>query len=163
MSREYFWKDDSAGFWLINTDGTDMRRILPYKLYSTDWSPDGQWIAFDSNNDSPNGMNFIRKMKSDGSSKTRLAYTPTIGEVRQPSWANVSNRILHTRYVENSIEDLFVMNSSGVDLVRLTNDNNHKRSPRYSSNENKIAFISWMNNDISNIWWMDTDGSNIKN
>ncbi len=37
---------NSTGFWLIDTDGTNMRRIFPYKLQSPAWSPDGQWIAF---------------------------------------------------------------------------------------------------------------------
>ena len=207
---EYFWKDDSAGFWLIKADRANMRRILPFKLYSPAWSPDGewiafmlpvgderhifkmhfngstfdstsmvqlttegrnffptwshdgQWIAFDSNNDSPNGMNFIWKMRSDGSSKIRLAYTPTIGEVREPNWSRVSDRILHTRYAGNNVEDIFVMNSEGIDLIRLTNNTNPKRNPRYSPDENKIAFSSWSNNYLSNIWWMDKDGSNIK-
>ncbi len=205
---EYFWKDDSAGFWLINPDGTNMRRILPFKLYSLAWSPDGQWIAFfydyqifkmsfslntftfdtasivqlttegrnffpswspdgewiafDSNNDSPNGMNFIWKMKLDGSSKIRLAYTPTIGEVRQPGWSKVSDRILHTRYAGNSVEDIFVMNSWGGDLVRLTNNTKPKREPKYSPDETKIAFLSSQGIETQNIWWMDKGGSNIK-
>lgn len=206
---EYFWKDDSVGFWLINVDGTNMRRILPVKLYSPvwspdgewiaffygyqifkmpfnlntftfdtesivqltnegrnfypTWSPDGQWIAFDSNNDSPNGMNFIWKMKSDGSSKIRLAYTPTLGEVRGPSWSKVSDRILHTRYAGNSAGDIFVMNSWGGDLQRLTNNSKSKSDYQYSPDETKIAFFSWGNSDmVANIWWMDKDGSNIK-
>jgi TolB protein len=205
---EYFWKDDSAGFWLINVDGTNMRRILPFKLYSPawspdgqwiaffydyqifkmvfslntftfdtasivqlttegrnffpTWSPDGQWIAFDSNNDSPNGMNFIWKMRSDGSTKIRLAYTPTIGEVRQPSWSKVSDRILHTRHTGNIVEDIFAMNSLGGELVRLTNNTNPKRTPKYSIDETKIAFSSWGTSELSNIWWMDNNGSNIK-
>lgn len=37
---------DSAGFWLINPEGTNMRRIFPYTLMSPAWSPDGEWIAF---------------------------------------------------------------------------------------------------------------------
>lgn len=37
---------DSTGFWLINPDGANMRRIFPYRLLTPAWSPDGQWIAF---------------------------------------------------------------------------------------------------------------------
>lgn len=37
---------DSSGFWLINPDGTNMRRIFPYHLQVVAWSPDGRWIAF---------------------------------------------------------------------------------------------------------------------
>jgi TolB protein len=37
---------DSTGFWLVNADGTNMRRIFPYQLQTPAWSPDGEWIAF---------------------------------------------------------------------------------------------------------------------
>lgn len=33
---------DSTGFWLINSDGTNMRRIFPYTLQNPAWSPDGE-------------------------------------------------------------------------------------------------------------------------
>ena len=41
---------------------------------------DGSLITYDSNNDSPNGMNFIWRMKIDGSQKIKIAYDPTKGE-----------------------------------------------------------------------------------
>jgi TolB protein len=37
---------DSAGFWLVNHDGTNKHRIFPYTLQSPAWSPDGEWISF---------------------------------------------------------------------------------------------------------------------
>lgn len=43
---EYEFASDSTGFWLINPDGTNKRRIFPYRLHSPAWSPDGNWIAF---------------------------------------------------------------------------------------------------------------------
>lgn len=42
----YIYEEDSSGFWLINADGTNQRRVLPYKLFTPVWSPDGNWIAF---------------------------------------------------------------------------------------------------------------------
>lgn len=42
----YEWESQQSGFWLINTDGTNMRRIFTYKLQNPVWSPDGEWIAF---------------------------------------------------------------------------------------------------------------------
>jgi Tol biopolymer transport system component len=45
---EYIFEQDSAGFWLINADGSNQRRVLPYMLECPAWSPDGKWIAFSS-------------------------------------------------------------------------------------------------------------------
>lgn len=42
----YIYEEDSTGFWLINADGSNKRRVLPFTLFSPAWSPDGEWIAF---------------------------------------------------------------------------------------------------------------------
>lgn len=46
--RQFSWVHDldSIGFWLINPDGSNMRKVLPYYLNTPSWSPDGKWIAF---------------------------------------------------------------------------------------------------------------------
>lgn len=43
----YEFYDDSAGFWIINGDGTNKQWVLPYGLGEPDWSPDGKWIVFE--------------------------------------------------------------------------------------------------------------------
>ncbi len=42
----YIYETDSAGFWLINSDGTNQRRVLLYTLGTPSGSPSGNWIAF---------------------------------------------------------------------------------------------------------------------
>ncbi len=46
---EQVFDTDSLGFWLINIDGANMRRVLPYTLDTPGWSPDGKWIVFVKN------------------------------------------------------------------------------------------------------------------
>lgn len=116
------------------------------------WSPDGQWITYDSNSDSPNGMNFIWKMKADGSQKRRIAYAPTTGETRMPNWSPNGNQIVHKRYIGVGPE-IFTMDTSGNNPIRLTYNNNFDNYPKYSPDGTKITFES-----NANVWIMNADG-----
>jgi len=121
------------------------------------WSPDGDWIAYDSNENSPNGMNFIWKMKKDGTNKIRIAYDSTKGEIRMPSWSKDGNRIVHTRYIGVGAPEVFVMDPSGNNLLRLTFNNFTDYYPKFSPDDSKIIFES-----NANVWIMDSDGVNQK-
>ena len=46
LQAKYSYKIEASGFWLINTDGTNQRRILSYELQNPAWSANGKWIAF---------------------------------------------------------------------------------------------------------------------
>jgi TolB protein len=199
---------DSTGFWLINSDGTNMRRIFPYTLqnpaWSPDgewiafsapsgsehhifkmkftgetfdtttlvqltsegrnffptWSPDGEWIAFDSNINSPNGMHFIWKMKTDdGSQKIRIAYEPTIGEIRQPNWSPDGKQLVHHRYIGIGTPEIFTMNILGTNIVRLTYDDNFDSYSEYSPDGLTIAYAS-DRTSFAYIFIMDSNGTN---
>lgn len=42
----YAYFTDSDGFWLVNRDGSNLRRLTNFELEDPSWSPDGKWIAF---------------------------------------------------------------------------------------------------------------------
>jgi len=196
------FQGDSTGFWLINVDGTEKRRILPHTLQTPEWSPDGEWIAFvsgaqifkmkftgnafdtttivqltkfgrnffpswspdgqmiayDSNDKSVTGLNFIWTMKKDGSSKKRINYEPSEGEIRMPCWSSDGRKITHIRFL-NGVQgsEIFIMDSSGNNPIRITLNTLDDRYPKYSHNGLKIAFLS--NNTI---WSIDTLGKNLR-
>jgi len=88
------------------------------------WSPDGQWIVYDSNAESPNGMYFIWKIQANGSQKTRIAYEPTMGEIRMPHWSPDGKKITHIRYLVGTFSsEIFEMDTSGTNIARLTLNN----------------------------------------
>ena len=136
----YTYEEELAGFYLIDEDGTNKRRILPYELNTPAWSPDGEWIAYDSNRDSPTGLYFIWKMKKNGDEKTRIAFAPNQGEARMPFWGNDFN-IVYQQYTDTSAE-IFTMDSSGNAKTRLTSNKDRDFLPKYSPNKKLIGFIS---------------------
>ncbi|MHC1705748.1 MAG: hypothetical protein AB9846_17740 [Tenuifilaceae bacterium] len=201
----YIYDEDSVGFWLINSDGTNKRRILPYTLltptWSPDgkwiafsngaqicimpfdgkgfdttaivqltfggsnffpsWSPDGEWIAFDSNLGSTTGLNFIWKMTKNGLSKKRIAFTPSDGETRMPCWGN-DFTIVHQRYIGIGSPEIFKMDSTGNNVIRLTYNAESEKNPKYSPNEATIAFNSSVSSGGVQLYTINSDGSGIK-
>ncbi|MDZ7343202.1 MAG: hypothetical protein ONA90_01675 [candidate division KSB1 bacterium] len=124
------------------------------------WSPDGQWIVYDSNAESPNGVYFIWKIQANGLQKTRIAYEPTIGEIRMPHWSPDGNKIVHIRYLVGVFSsEVFAMDTSGTNPTRLTFNNSTDYTPRYSPDGTKLAFYSQPRVGPPAIWLMPSDGS----
>jgi len=105
-------------------------------------SPDGKWISYDSNFDTDNGMYFIWKMRSDGSQKSRITYTPTKGENRSPFWTS-DNRILHLRYsTAFQSTEIYSMDTTGQNVVRLSFNDTYDLHPKSSPRSGEIVFSS---------------------
>ncbi len=104
---------DSAGFWLINADGTNKRMIFPYYLLHPAWSPDGQWIAFVA----PNLQ--IYKMRFTGTAFDTTTLTQLTFEGRNfyPAWSPDGQWIAYVRgfaYPEpQSVAGIWIMRSDG--------------------------------------------------
>lgn len=96
--HQYFWNFDldSTGFWLINADGTNMRRVLPYYLHTPAWSPDGNWIAFSNNAQ-------ISIMPFDGEQFDTTAIQVLTNEGRNffPAWSSDGKMIAFVESVCN--------------------------------------------------------------
>lgn len=205
---EYKFDNSLIGFWLINVDGTNKRRVLPYTLDNPVWSPDGEWIAFtyrfsdmvkmrftetnfdtttltelayggffptwspngewiayDTHIESPTGFSCIWKMRADGSEKTLLAYSPTGGDTRMPSWSPTGQRIAFIHYpggTAGSDSEIYTMDSSGSDWRRLTFNNDMDSQPLYSPGGNIIAYLSQptaTKPPYPQLWLMNSNGS----
>jgi len=69
--------DGSA--WVVNVDGTDLRRITPASIYPSkaEWSPDGTWIATDAASDAY-PFQTLWLVRPDGADVHRIEMPPTV-------------------------------------------------------------------------------------
>jgi Tol biopolymer transport system component len=118
-----------SDIYLINTDGSEPTRLTndtPVDQMAS-WSPNGKQIAFMSLRD---GYCAVYVMSSDGSDATNLTPKPDGVPANQfcsraPAWARNGQQIYFSSFrpETNLFENIFVMNSDGGDVTRLTFDN----------------------------------------
>ncbi len=97
MQASYTYENDSAGFYLVNADGTNQHRVLPYYLVTPAWSNDGKWIAF-----SYGGQ--IHKMPFDGVKFDTTAIEQLTfegGSNFHPSWSPDDKWITYSQNICN--------------------------------------------------------------
>lgn len=152
----------------VNSDGTDPVNLTPGPDTGFDpaWSPDGSQIAFVRQGE-------IWVMDADGSNPARLtdlmASVPTAywWPAYEPAWSPDGDRIAFVGPVEQAETAIWVMDSDGSNLTRLTTDllGYQAWRPTWSPDGSRIAYWALNPNDgyCYQLWVMDADGSNPTN
>lgn len=125
------------------------------------WSPDGKRIVFESerakalNND-------LYILTLDGSAATRRITFDTIAQDAQPSWSPLGNRIAFASTRDSAGSDIYLVDTTGANVTRLTTDPQSSVHPAWSPDGSKIAFAS---NRAGNgdVFVMDTLGGTVVN
>ena len=145
----YTINPDSAGLWIINSDGTDNHLLLNTGPATIDWSPDGNWIAFSC-------YGRIYKAKVDADTIDRdsiLALTDDAdGSCYFPSWSPDGIWIAYDCAPDNH-DAIWKIKSDGSGKVNIRD---YARDPDLSPQGNRILYLKWLSGKIGpDIFTMD--------
>jgi TolB protein len=106
--------------------------------WGPDWSPDGEWIAWNTAPDTPSYFD-LGVIHPDGTD--RRVIKPGV-YVEYPAWSPDGRRIAFMSPGEASQYDIFVMNADGTDVRRLTESPADDGWPAWSLDGRQIVFSS---------------------
>ena len=157
-SRIVFASNRSNGhfeIFVMHSDGSDLQQLTATATAVTNtwprWSPNGEWIAFQSNT---SGAFQIYAIHPDGNELHQITDT---GVNQFPAWSPDGTRLAVRREV-----DVYVIDAAGgPDAVRLTTVGPLNQMPAWSPDGTKIAFMSTRETgNYPSVFLMNADGSN---
>lgn len=109
------------------------------------FSPDGQWIVFESHklDEEENGV--ITKYKLDGTSGY-ICLTEFGEDCKQPHWSPTGDKILYQKE-ENGQWDIWIMNTDGSNKTKITNFAGSKTDAVFTNDGQNIIYSS-ENDDV---------------
>ena len=121
-------REDTDEIWTISPDGSNLLRITHHTsatyFIEPSFSPKGQWIVFEVDNDAPEDkqQGSIWKIRMDGSGLTKLVGGPgSSRDDRQPNWSPRGDSILFQRRLVGTDDwNLYTMAPDGSDIQQVT-------------------------------------------
>jgi Tol biopolymer transport system component/DNA-binding winged helix-turn-helix (wHTH) protein len=123
--------------YVMNADGSNVRRIVNDAEYDVgpQWSPDGRKIVFMTGRN----RNFdVYEMNADGTGQRNLTADHDKSD-GAPVWSIDGHNIAFARRIEGR-DQIFVMDSAGGNLKRVTHNAANNGAPRWSPDGSKLIF-----------------------
>ena len=148
----YFYaaKSDSAGFYLMNTDGSGLKRVTSFQLFAPAWSPDRNWVAF-----SLGSQIYKIRFTGTGFDTTNIIQLTNAGGNFHPSWTANSDSIYYDSNVGTNGQGYYIwkMASDGSGKSGFPNTG---REP-FVGKDNKIYYMGLQ----GEVYKMDKNGTNM--
>lgn len=147
----------------VRPDGSDLQHVTSFgDSHNPSWSRSGNRLAFDTSFEDENGAKAIWLADPDGKGLKDISRHGQ-GEWRDPDWAPDNQRIVHLRFLDGGFgEEVFVMDSTGEETTRLTNNERNDRDPAWSPDGNWIAWTPIVEGGEFELWVMRADGTNAR-
>lgn len=120
------------------------------------WSPDGRWIAFDSNRE---GTHDIFKIEPSGENLKRLTHGEQNGNYN-PAWSPDSQSIAFNS--TRKLSGIYIMDADGGNLSRLKNQPRAGRTPAWSPDGKQVVFSDMILGGNWDIYTLSVDGNNLR-
>lgn len=145
--------NEESDIWVMNADGSNLKKIEGVSGESPSWSPDGSQIVYVSTGE---GDGEIYIMDVDGSNQRQV--TDNGVEDWWPAWSPDGTQITFMSGNSGHFE-IYVMNADGSDPRQLTDNGSENYRPSWSPDGSFIIFCSGQDGDFE-IYTMNADGSN---
>jgi|LGVE01.1.fsa_nt_gb Tol biopolymer transport system component len=144
---------------IMNSDGTDEQQLsndTKRTLWVPVFSPDGQWIAYDSEGSFSTGEIYI--MDIEGNNIIQVTDDPSSDW--GPDWRPVSQtkKILFDSDIDGDRE-IYTVDEDGSNIIQLTDNKTTDGLAFWSPDNNRIVYFSDQDGD-DDIYTMNSDGSN---
>ena len=151
-------RDGNSEIYVMDADGGNQERLTnnPANDSDSDWSPDGQQIAFTVHPDwMDDWVDHIAVMDADGRNRVRHE-----DRAMDPSWSPDGGAIafVSSRHGNNEI---YVISADRQRLKRVTHDLASQQRPAFSPDGQRIAYMA-RHKGFLHIYVVDADGTNRK-
>jgi TolB protein len=160
--RDFDQKTDDfkTDIYIINADGSGLVKILDdtKNEFYADWDRDGKHVVFNADNKADKSSD-IFFAKRDGSGLVQL--TRAAGKNTAPSVSPDGKRIAFVSTRDGEKYQIYVMDATGANVKRLTNDPKVGFfNPVWSPDGKRLVYYTEKGDRRDQVWVMNADGSN---
>jgi Tol biopolymer transport system component len=149
--------------YLIDDNGSNLTQLTDNSEWDSfpAWLPNGNDVAFISTFRSPSDSycSDLFIVNVDGSNLRQLTHLEAPSLI-SPAWSPDGSKMAFS-YRENDTYAIYVMNSDGSNISRLTSPTSHAIFPRWSPDGMQIVFSATVTNNYE-IFVMSADGSHVR-